>query len=241
VGNPPETTCLTTLIIHKNTMEIPPLHMNITLNQEGNGAIFHINCQSDGERTKWKEDKEEAGENALGDWLNTLGCLLKIHGTTDCQWPYSSVEPDTNLLLAPDMFSDPWVYSISNFPKNYKLFTLERKRVGDSPPKKDHYLYGMFLSFFCVQPDQLFLFQVGRIDTGPPKSIIHICIGYSIMLEGSLIPASANTVITTETKRKSMKSFPYPHTHIRKALPKGLQDPRSTSKQRSRIPGMLQV
>jgi hypothetical protein len=87
VGNPPETTCLTTPIINKDTMETPPLHTSVTLNQEGTGAIFHINCQSDGKRGMWMMDKEEADEEATKLWLVKLGCQLRAHWSTDCQCP----------------------------------------------------------------------------------------------------------------------------------------------------------
>ena len=145
---PPETTHLTTLMKNKSTME--PLPINVSLNQEANGAIFHINCESDGKMERWIEGGEEASTQAKNLWLGKLGCLLKFHGDIECQWLYSSMETDTNVQLPPDIFHDPWAYKISDFPKNYKLF-VEQQAQGGNPSRKDYYLYGMpFLSSFCV-------------------------------------------------------------------------------------------
>ncbi|KAF9790947.1 hypothetical protein BJ322DRAFT_1216507 [Thelephora terrestris] len=105
-------------------MESPPLPMNITLNQEGNGAILHINCQSDGTKTRWVNNREEASTQAEKVWLGKLGCLLKLHGNIEY------------------IFIDAWAYRISSFPKGYKLFSVERKIQGSDLSRKDHYLYG---------------------------------------------------------------------------------------------------
>jgi hypothetical protein len=39
---------LTTLMMNMGTTKTPPLSINVTLNQKEDGAILHINCQSDG-------------------------------------------------------------------------------------------------------------------------------------------------------------------------------------------------
>ena len=141
--NSPEITCFTTLIKNTNTMEGPPLHINVTHNPQENRAILHIDCQSDGKVERWMKDREEAREEAKNVWLGKLGCLLKIHGRIKCQWPHSSVETNTNMPLPPDTFNDPWAYRVSDFPENYKLFAAERQAQGENPPRKDYYLCGM--------------------------------------------------------------------------------------------------
>lgn len=88
-------------------------------------------------------DRQEAGTQAKNLWLWKLGCLLKIHGNIECQWPYSSMEADTNMQYPPDTFNDPWDYKISDFPEGYKLFSMERQIQGENPPQKDYYLCGM--------------------------------------------------------------------------------------------------
>ncbi|KAF9788031.1 hypothetical protein BJ322DRAFT_600464 [Thelephora terrestris] len=120
----PRNTLTPTLIKPKSNMELPPLPINITHNQEGNGAILHINCQSDATTTRWMDNREEASIGAQKVWLGKLGCLLKLHGSIE----YA--------------FNDPWAYSISNFPQGYKLFSVERETQGDDLSRKDHYLCG---------------------------------------------------------------------------------------------------
>ena len=140
---PPEITCFTTPMKNKNTMEILPLHINVMHNQDGNGAILHIDCQSDGKVERWMED-EEASTQAKNLWLGKLGCLLKLHGNIECQWLHSSMKTNTNTSLPPDTFNDPWAYRISDFPEHYKLFAVERQVQGGNHPRKDHYLCGKF-------------------------------------------------------------------------------------------------
>jgi len=127
---------------NKNTMELPPLPISVTLNQKSTGAILHINCQSDGKATREREDREEGHLQAKQTWLGKLGCLLKIYGEIECQWLHSSMESDTNISLLPDTFNDPWAYSISDFPEHYKFFAVERRAKGNDPPRKDYYLCG---------------------------------------------------------------------------------------------------
>jgi len=146
--NPPEITCFTTPMNNKNTMELPPLPIDVTTNQEGNGAIFHIDCQSDGKAERWIEDEEEVSTQAENLWLGKLGCMLKVHGRIKCEWPCLSIETDTNVVPPPDKFNNPWAYRISTFPANYKLFAVARKADGDNFPRKDYYLYGMPSLFF---------------------------------------------------------------------------------------------
>ena len=134
--------------MNNNTMESSPLLIDVTLNQEGDGAILHINCQSDGKAERWLEDGEEGGIQAKNVWLGKLGCLLKLHGGIECQWPCWLMESDTNILSHPDKFNDPWAYRISTFPTNYKLFGVARPAKGENPPTKDHYLCGISFSSF---------------------------------------------------------------------------------------------
>ena len=53
------------------------------------------------------------------------------------------METDTNILLPPDTFNDPWAYRLSDFPKNYKLFAAKRQAQGKDSDRKDYYLCGM--------------------------------------------------------------------------------------------------
>ena len=94
-------------------------------------------------------DKEEASTQAKNLWLGKLGCLLKLHGGIECQWSHSSMETNTNMQRPPDTFNDPWDYRISDFPENYKLFSVERQAQGENPPRKDHYLCGMSSPSTC--------------------------------------------------------------------------------------------
>ena len=129
-------------MMNAGTMKPPPLHIDVTPNQEETGAMLHINCPSDGRRARWSEVKEEGSEQAKRIWLGKLGCLLKVHGHITCQWFLSPVGTNTNLSLPLDVFNDPWSYRIANFPENYKLFVKERQAEGNNHPQKDHYLYG---------------------------------------------------------------------------------------------------
>ena len=139
-------------MMNENIAKPLPLPVNITLNQEGNQAILHINCQSDGNKGKWMKNKEESSEQAKRVWLGKLGCQLVIHQEVECQWFYSSVELNTEMLLSTDILNNPWDYKIADFPKNYKLFVVERKAEGKKPPRTDHYLCGMFFFVFCIWP-----------------------------------------------------------------------------------------
>jgi len=98
------------------------------------------------------EDGEEDTAQAKEGWLWKLGCLLKLHGNIECQWPHPLGEANTNSLLPSDMFNDPWAYKISGFPDNYKLFAVERKAGQDGSIRRDYYLCGMFLPLYCVYP-----------------------------------------------------------------------------------------
>ena len=108
---------------------------------------------------RWMEGKEEGSEGAKQVWLSKLGCLLKLHGNIKCQWPCSPMGPNTKLLLPPDMFKDPWAYRIADFPEGYKLFEVERQAKGNDPPTKDHYLCGIFISFFLSPMHNLTNYQ----------------------------------------------------------------------------------
>ena len=57
------------------------------------------------------------------------------------------MEPNTNLLLPPDTFTNPWAYRIADFPRGYKLFFVERPAGENNTHRKDYYLYGMFFLF----------------------------------------------------------------------------------------------
>jgi len=162
----------------KNTMKYPPLPINVTLNQDGDGAILHINCQSDGKKERWPEDKEEGSTQAKDLWLGKLGCLLKWHGDIECQWPHLSVEADTDVPSYPDKFNDPWAYRISTFPINYKLFAVARPAQGEDPPRKDHYLLGKSSFFLVCATSLTALFRWApqvQISTGvlsPPTMVV---------------------------------------------------------------------
>lgn len=80
-----------------------------------------MNCDSDARPTRWMRNHEEADNQAKNIWLGKLGCLLKLHGNIEY------------------MFNDPWAYRISDFPRNYKLFSVGR---GGKSSRKDHYLCG---------------------------------------------------------------------------------------------------
>ena len=96
------------------------------------------------------KDEEESREQKQV-WLVKLGCLLKLHGNIkEGEWFDLLLEPNVGLILPPDMFGDPWAYRISDFPMNYKLFTVKRQPKGDSPPMRDGYLCGMSAFFFPV-------------------------------------------------------------------------------------------
>jgi len=98
---------------------------------------------------RWMGDGEESGGRQKQDWCLKLGVLLKLHGKINCQWPYPPVELNTNPSGSLDAFGHPWAYKISDFPSGYKLFSVERQAKGNDPPRKDHYLCGMFFfSFF---------------------------------------------------------------------------------------------
>ena len=165
-------------------MELPPLPINITLNQERNRAILHINCQSDATATRWIGNKEEASTQAEKVWLGKLGCLLKLHGDIEGQWLYPLAETTINILPHPDLFNDPWAYSLSNFPQGYKLFSVERETQGDDHSRKDHYLFGMF--FFSSTSNVLLIssVQVENTSTGLHKNSTLIYTGYLTMPEG---------------------------------------------------------
>lgn len=87
--NPQETTCLTTPMTSKTKMESQPLTVDVTLSQNGKGAIFHVNCPSDGNHEGWMEG-EEASTQAKQIWLWKLGCMLKIHGNIKCQCQFTA-------------------------------------------------------------------------------------------------------------------------------------------------------
>jgi len=136
---------------NKSTMELPPLPINVTINQAGTKAILHINCQSDGKVARWIEDKGEGDAWAKQVWLGKLGCLLKLYGNIECQWPHLSMEPNINTTLILDKFNNPWAYTISDFPENYKLFAVERQVAqGENHPRKDYYLCGMVFFLLSV-------------------------------------------------------------------------------------------
>jgi hypothetical protein len=154
---PPRNTLTPALIKPKSNMELPPLPINITHNQEGNGAILHINCQSDATATRWMDNREEASIGAQKVWLGKLGCLLKLHGSIECQWLQPTAATIMNMPPNSDAFNDPWAYSISNFPQGYKLFSVERETQGDDLSRKDHYLCGMFIFLYMQCATDVFL------------------------------------------------------------------------------------
>ena len=149
--NPPETPYLTTPTTSKNNMESQPFQINITLNQEGNGALLHANPKSDARASRWPMGYEEAESQAKQVWLGKLGCLLKLHGNIKCQWSSSPRGTNTNIQHCSDTFNDPWAYKISDFPENYKLFSAGRR---GSPLRMDHYLHGMFFLLLNMLSNQ---------------------------------------------------------------------------------------
>ena len=154
--NSPESSFTATLMLTADKMEPQHLNIDTTLNQERNGAVLHINCQSDGKPRRWMEVGEEASWEQKMSWLVKLGCLLKLHGRVNCQWPHLSMEHDTSLSLPSDIFGHPWAYRIADFPRDYKLFVVERQAKGNDPPTKDCYLCGMFfLLSFLPSPDDI--------------------------------------------------------------------------------------
>ena len=223
-----------TLVLKMDTMEPQSLNINTTLNEEGNGAILHTNCQSDGKMERWERFRE-ASNGQKQEWLVKLGALLKLHGKINCQWQDHQVEPNTNVSRSSDVFSHPWAYRIVDFPSGYKLFVVERKAKGDDPPRKDCYLCGMFfLPLFCAMLLTI-SFQVDIKSTDPLKNSFPTCFGCSTKLKGSMENASANTAATT-TRHKSTKYF---HYHLEKNIPKGPEGPRNTRKQEDhRAPGV---
>jgi hypothetical protein len=180
------------------------------------------------------EEEEESSKQAKQVWLGKLGCMLKLHANIEGQWVYTSMEPNINLSLHPDpfMFSNPWAYTIPEFPKNYKLFAVERATEGGDLPRKDHYLCGIVLFFLSsVYYLTNHSFQVGLKTIDHHRNSIHTCTGYSTVLRGSRNHASANTVILAEHKNKSMKFSHSPHTS---KVPKGPPEhPRNPNKQRN--------
>ena len=136
-------------MLKADTME-PQLNIDITLDQEQERAIFHINCQSDGKMERWMEGREEASWEIRLGWFVKLGCLLKLYGNVNCQWPYPPEEHSSSLSLPSDIFGNPWAYRIAAFPRDYNLFAVERQAKGDDPPRKDYYLCGMFLHSFLL-------------------------------------------------------------------------------------------
>jgi hypothetical protein len=110
------------------------------------------------------------------------------------------------------MFSDPWAYSISNFPNNYKLFAVDYQREGDTPPRRDYYLCGMlpFLSFFGVQPDPLPLSIGGKKDYRSPVEFyphLHWLLNSAQGINNPCICKCCGT----KTKHKVIKkTFPLP-------------------------------
>lgn len=147
--NPQETTCLTTPMTSKTKMESQPLTVDVTLSQNGKGAIFHVNCPSDGNHEGWMEG-EEASTQAKQIWLWKLGCMLKIHGNIKCQCLHCSMEITTTIPLHTDSFNNPWCFTLSDFPKGYKLFAVARPSIDVNPQRKDYYLCGMFYFFFST-------------------------------------------------------------------------------------------
>ena len=68
-------------------MERSP-HISVTHNQQRDGAILQIDCQSDGKAERWMRNGEEAGTQGKNLWLGKLGCLLKLHQSVEGEWPY---------------------------------------------------------------------------------------------------------------------------------------------------------
>ena len=128
-------------MLKMDTVEQQFLSIATTLTQEGNGAILHISCRSDGKVERWRGRGEEASSGQKQEWLVKLGALLKLHGKINCQF-------NANLSLSSDIFSHPWAYRIADFPNGYKLFAVERKAKGDKLLRKDCYLRGMFFLLF---------------------------------------------------------------------------------------------
>ena len=136
----------------------PPLPIHVTLNNSRTGAILHINLQSDGKEERWMEDEQESDPQAKQHWLRKLGCLLKVHGDIECQWPHPPVNTTTTRPLHPDTFNNPWKYTISDFPEGYQLFSVEREIRRKGGPRKDHYLCGVFffIPSICSLTDGFF-------------------------------------------------------------------------------------
>lgn len=152
MGKTPQTTCFTTLMTSKTKIESPPLKIEVTPSLDKTGAIFHINCQSDGSSQRWTGG-EEASTQAKQSWLWKLGCLLKIHGNIQCQNPQCSMGNTTALPLHSDQFNNPWDYKLSDFPAGYKLFAVARPSTNDNPQRKDYYLHGICFFLLLVSPN----------------------------------------------------------------------------------------
>lgn len=121
----------------------------------------------------------------------------------------------------PDILNDPWAYTISDFPENYKLFAVERQVQGNSPPRKDYYLCGVPLpsSMYNLTDNS---FQVGNINIDHHENFIPTYIGYLMMLGGLEDHASVNTVALASHKKRSIKFSPCLQA---KKVPSSPEDP----------------
>jgi len=220
-------------MVNMDTMIPPSLHFEATLNQEETGAILHINCQSDGKRAKWSKDKEEGSEQAKRVWLGKLGCLLKVHGNITCQCQFHSpVRTNTNLVLPPDIFNDPWSYRIADFPANYKLFVKERQTEGDNHPQKDHYLCGRPPPSPPSPPVHNIthhLFSGGERDYRSPQEFYPHLHWLLENAQGVSNPCICKYCDTSRTQEQINKIFPLPPS---KENPKGPRGPKKQMKGR---------
>lgn len=130
----------------KTKIELPPLTIEVSPSHNRAGAIFHVNCPSDGSSQRWVE-REEASTQAKQGWLWKLGCLLKVHGNIECQNLQHLMGNTTHLPFHSDKFNNPWDYTLSDFPTGYKLFAVARSSTNDNPQRKDYYLCGMCYLF----------------------------------------------------------------------------------------------
>ena len=212
------------LMLTMDTVEPQSLNISTAFNEEGNGAILHINCQSDGKMERWKGYKEEASSGQKQEWLVKLGALLKLHGRINCQW-----EPNSNVPQSLDIFSHPWSYRIADFPGNYKLFVRGRNAKEDILPRKDCYLCGMlFIYFFLPCGITDCIFSGGhRKFRSPEEFFPHMLwlLNKAQGIDGDCICQYCGDKTQTEIN----KIFPLPP---RKEYPKGPKGPKRCKKTR---------
>ena len=81
----------------------------------------------------------EVGVHAQDPWQHQMS--VSVH---------CSMEITTTIPLHTDSFNNPWCFTLSDFPKGYKLFAVARPSIDVNPQRKDYYLCGMFYFFFST-------------------------------------------------------------------------------------------